>query len=150
IATLWIFGARSNDRSLVIIAAWGMVVGAAAQFLVQVPAVFRYAKQIRFAIDTTLQPVRDVIRNFTPVVVGKGVVQLSGYIDNLLATLLGTAAVSALSYAQIVNLLPISLFGMSVAAAELPLMSGMLGTPEEIAVAMRKRLERGLRQIAFF
>jgi putative peptidoglycan lipid II flippase len=150
IATLVIFGGRTTDRSLVIIAAWGMVVGAAAQFVLQLPAVFRYAKHLRFAIDMTVQPVREVIRNFTPVVVGKGVVQLSGYIDNLLATLLGTAAVSALSYAQIVNMLPISLFGMSVAAAELPQMSGLLGTAEEIAAGMRKRLERGLRQIAFF
>jgi putative peptidoglycan lipid II flippase len=150
IATLVIFGSRSTDRSLVIIAAWGMVVGAFAQFGIQIPSVIRYAKHLRFALDTTLQPVREVIRNFTPVVVGRGVVQLSGYIDNLLATLLGTAAVSALSYAQIVNMLPISLFGMSVAAAELPQMSGMLGTPDEIAASMRKRLERGLRQIAFF
>src|SRR6185436_16123551 len=82
--------------------------------------------------------------------VGKGVVQLSGYIDNLLATLLGTAAVSALSYAQIVNMLPISLFAMSVSAAELPQMSGLRGSDEEIAAAMQKRLLRGLRQIAFF
>jgi len=150
IATLVVFGTRMNDRSLVVIAAWGTVVGAFAQFGVQIPAVIRYAKHLRFAIDMTLEPVREVIRNFTPVVVGRGVVQLSGYIDNLLATLLGTAAVSALSYAQIVSMLPISLFGMSVAAAELPQMSGMLGTAEEIAASMRKRLERGLRQIAFF
>ena len=150
IATLVIFGGRTTDRSLVIIAAWGMVVGAFAQFAIQIPAVFRYAKHLHFAIDMTLEPVREVIRNFTPVIVGRGVVQLSGYIDNLLATLLGTAAVSALSYAQIINFLPISLFGMSVAASELPQMSGMLGTQDEIAAAMRKRLERGLRQIAFF
>jgi putative peptidoglycan lipid II flippase len=150
IATLAFFGSRSNDRSLVVIAAWGMVVGALAQFGVQLPSVFRYAKHLRFAIDTTLAPVREVIRNFTPVVVGRGVVQLSGYIDNLLATLLGTVAVSALSYAQIVNMLPISLFGMSVAAAELPQMSGLRGSAEDVAAGMRKRLERGLRQIAFF
>jgi putative peptidoglycan lipid II flippase len=150
IAVLAFYGGRYSDRSLVVLAAWGMVGGAIAQFGIQLPAVFKYAKHLRFAIDTTLEPVRDVIRNFTPVVVGKGVVQLSGYIDNLLATLLGTAAVSALSYAQIVNMLPISLFGMSIAAAELPQMSGLKGTTEEIAVAMRKRLDRGLRQIAFF
>jgi putative peptidoglycan lipid II flippase len=150
IAALVAFGGRTNDRSLVIIAAWGMVAGAVAQFGIQLPAVFKYAKHLRFAIDLTLAPVREAIRNFTPVVVGRGVVQLSGYIDNLLATLLGTAAVSALSYAQIVNMLPISLFGMSVAAAELPQMSGMLGTNDEIAAAMRQRLQRGLRQISFF
>ena len=150
ITTLVIFGGRTSDRSLVMIAAWGMVAGAFAQFAIQLPGVFRYAKHLRFAIDMTVQPVREVIRNFTPVVVGRGVVQLSGYIDNLLATLLGTAAVSALSYAQIISVLPISLFGMSVAASELPQMSGLLGTTDEIAAAMRKRLERGLRQISFF
>jgi putative peptidoglycan lipid II flippase len=150
IATLIFFGRKTNDHSLVVIAAWGVVVGALAQFGIQIPAVFRYAKHIRFAIDTSLEPVREVIRNFTPVIVGKGVVQLSGYIDSLLATLLGTAAVSALAYAQIISFLPISLFGMSIAAAELPQLSRMTGTPEEVAAGMRKRLERGLRQIAFF
>lgn len=150
IATLVFFGGRTTDRSLVVIAAWGMVAGAFAQFVIQLPAVFRYAKHLRFAVDLTLEPVRSVIRNFGPVVMGRGVVQVSAYIDNLLATLLGTAAVSALSYAQIVNMLPISLFGMSVAAAELPQMSGMLGTTDEIAAKMRERLQRGLRQISFF
>ncbi|HEX3108289.1 MAG TPA: murein biosynthesis integral membrane protein MurJ, partial [Thermoanaerobaculia bacterium] len=150
IATLVFFGRRTDDHSLVVIAAWGVVAGALAQFGIQLPAVFRYAKHMRFAIETTLEPVREVIRNFTPVVIGKGVVQMSGYIDSLLATLLGTAAVSALAYAQIVSFLPISLFGMSVAAAELPQLSQMTGTHEEIAAGMRKRMERGLRQIAFF
>jgi putative peptidoglycan lipid II flippase len=150
ITTLVVFGGRTNDQSLVVIVSWGMVGGAFAQFAIQIPAVLRYAKHLRFAIVMMLEPVREVIRNFAPVIVGRGVVQLSGYIDNLLATLLGTAAVSALSYAQIINFLPISLFGMSVAASELPLMSRMLGTEDEVAAGMRKRLERGLRQIAFF
>ena len=58
IATLVIFGGRTTDRSLVIIAAWGMVAGAFAQFIIQIPAVMRYAKHLRFAIDMTLEPVR--------------------------------------------------------------------------------------------
>ncbi len=129
---------------------WGYVVGAAAQFGILVPFVFKYAKHLRFIIDMTLEPVREVLRNFTPVLVGRGVVQFSAYLDSLLASLLGTAAVAALSYAQIISLLPISLFGMSVAAAELPQMSSALGTEEEIKAALRRRMERGLRQIAFF
>ena len=151
IATLVYFGSRGvGDRNLAIWASWGTVIGAAAQFGIQVPFVFRYAKHIRFGIDLALEPVREVIRNFTPVVVGRGVVQLSAYLDNLLATLLGTAAASALSYAQLIALLPVSLFGMSVAAAELPQMSSTLGTQEEIHAALRSRMSRGLRQIAFF
>ena len=152
IATMVFFASRLNQSSLVVALAWGSVIGAALQLGLQVPFVFRYAKHLRFAIETTLEPVREVIRNFVPVVLGRGVVQFSAWLDNLLASLLGsgTAAVAGLGYAQTIYLLPISLFGMSVAAAELPQMSRVVGTDEEIFANLRKRLERGLRQIAFF
>jgi len=150
IATLVIFGLHSTGEGLAIAAAWGTVVGAAAQFLVQVPYVLRHEKRLRFKVDTTLAPVREVMKNFVPVVMSRGVVQVSAYLDNLIATLLGTAAVSGLGYAQTIYLLPVSLFGMSVAASELPQMSAATGTPEEVREALRKRIERGLRQISFF
>jgi len=44
----------------------------------------------------------------------------------------------------------VSLFGMSISAAELPAMSGALGTDPQGAEAVRRRLDSGLRQIAFF
>jgi putative peptidoglycan lipid II flippase len=150
IATLFFFGHRVDQSSLAVWLSWGTVVGAAATLGVQLPFVFRYAKFVRFAIDTTLEPVRQVVRNFTPVVIGRGVVQLSAYLDSLLATLLGTAAASALAYSQLISMLPISLFGMSVAAAELPQMSSATGSDQEIFATLRTRLTRGLRQIAFF
>jgi len=150
IATLVFFGGRVGDRALVMWASWGTVIGAGAMVGIQLPFVFRYDHHLRFAIDTALEPVRQVVKNFTPVVIGRGVVQLSAFLDNLLATLLGTAAASALSYAQLIALLPLSLFGMSVAAAELPQMSSALGSDEEVHLALRLRMARGLRQIAFF
>jgi len=85
IAVLLIFGGRLSDSSLAIAAAWGTVIGAALQLGVQVPFVVRYSKHIRFAVSTTLEPVREILRNFGPVVVGRGVVQLSAYLDSLLA-----------------------------------------------------------------
>src|SRR5579884_17226 len=95
-----------------------------------------------------------VFKNLLPVIASRGVVQLSGYIDNLLASLLPSGAVAALNYAQILYLLPISLFGMSVAAAELPAMSQATGlslTEGAAASAeiLRRRLDAGLRQISF-
>jgi putative peptidoglycan lipid II flippase len=47
-------------------------------------------------------------------------------------------------------MLPVSLFGMSVSAAELPAMSSAAGDESEIAAHLRRRLQGGLRQIAFF
>ena len=85
------------------------------------------------------------MRNFVPVFISRGVVQISAYIDAMLASLLPTGAVTGLANAQLLYTLPVSLFGISVSAAELPEMSG-----EATSEAMRRRLDAGLRQIAFF
>jgi putative peptidoglycan lipid II flippase len=71
-------------------------------------------------------------------------------VDALLASLLPTGAVAALAYAQTLYTLPVSLFGMSVSAAELPAMSGAVGAESHAAEVLRSRLNAGLRQIAFF
>jgi putative peptidoglycan lipid II flippase len=114
------------------------------------PTVLRVAPNLRFALDTASEQVRTVARNFVPVFMSRGVVQLSGYIDTLLATLVSTGATTALANAQTLYLLPVSLFGMSVSAAELPAMSGMTDEDHEGLEPLRRRLDDGLRQIAFF
>lgn len=153
IATLLIFGGRRTGGELAVLLAWGMVVGALLQLLLQLPFVFRHDREIRFALNLSLAPVRTVFKNLGPVAAGRGVVQLSAYVDSVLASFLGTAAVAGLSYAQTLYLLPISLFGMSIAAAELPNMSGVAGSAgseEEIARTLREKLATGLGRVAFF
>jgi len=59
-------------------------------------------------------------------------------------------AVSSLAYAQSIYMLPISLFGMSISAAELPAMSSALGSESDIAKYLNRRLNAGLSQLAFF
>src|ERR1044072_8193641 len=68
----------------------------------------------------------------------------------MLAGLISPQAVVALTYAQSLYTLPVSLFGMSVSAAELPTMSRALGATEVVAETLRKRLDQGLQRIAFF
>lgn len=150
IATLWIFGPRYAEYPLAEILAWGSVVGSALQVGVQLPVVLRLLGGLRLSLGYHAENVRTVIRNFFPVFVGRGVVQISAYVDTWLASWLPTGAVAALAYAQILYTLPVSLFGMSVSAAELPHMSGTVGDEKEVAAALRIRLDSGLRQIAFF
>ena len=85
--------------------------------------------------------VRTVIRNFVPTFLSRGVVQISAYVDALLASLLPTGAVAALAYAQTLYTLPVSLFGMSVSAAELPAMASATGDPAQVAAQLRTRLD---------
>jgi putative peptidoglycan lipid II flippase len=150
IATLIGFGGGVRGYGLAEYAAWGSVAGSALQFGVQLPVVLRLLHGLRLTLDHGSEAVRTVMRNFVPVFIGRGVVQISAYVDTVLASLLPTGAVAALSYAQVLYTLPVSLFGMSVSAAELPAMSSSTGEGSELAAQLRARLDRGLRQIAFF
>ena len=150
IATLLLFGSRSDLSHLAVILAGGSVIGSALQFGVQLPVVLRLARRLNMRLDLKSTQVREVIRNFVPVFISRGVVQISAYIDALLASLLPTGAVTGLMNAQLIYVLPVSLFGMSVSAAELPVMSSAVGTSDEIAAALRARLDSGIRHIAFF
>jgi len=150
IAALVIFGGRVGQFPLAEATAWGSVIGSALQFAVQMPTVVKLVPRLRPAIDLASAHVMTVGRNFVPVFISRGVVQISAFVDAALASFLGQGAVVALSYAQSLYTLPVSLFGMAVSAAELPAMSKALGATDEIAEVLRQRLDEGLRRIAFF
>jgi putative peptidoglycan lipid II flippase len=117
---------------------------------VQLPQVMALARGVRPRITAAAQSVRNVFRNFVPAFVGRGVVQLSAYVDAWLASYLGNGAVSSFAYAQTIYVLPISLFGMAISAAELPTMARAVGTSVEISAYLRGRLSDGLNRIAYF
>lgn len=150
IAALVIWGSKQGQFQLAVTVSWGLVVGSFLQFAIQLPLALKLGKKVFPSLDLKSNHVRTVVKNFAPVVVSRGVVQISAYIDNILASLLPAGSVSALAYAQTLYLLPVSLFGMSVSAAELPAMSQATGTESEIREYLKGRLNRGLAQIAFF
>jgi putative peptidoglycan lipid II flippase len=126
------------------------VVGSALQIAVQVPQTLALLRKHRIDFARVAAPLRAVFHNLTPVVISRGVINLTTYVDNVLASLLPTGAVAALNYGQLLYMVPISLFGYSVAASELPAMSRAAGAmPEQMSTILRTRLNRGLRQIAF-
>jgi len=145
------FGTGMPQERLAELAAWGSVAGSLLQFGIQLPTVLLLLGGMRSQARPS-GPVRAVVRGFWPVFVGRGVVQISAYVDTLLGSLLPTGAVAGLGYAQVLYTLPVSLFGMSVSAAELPEMAGMgVGAEDrERARLLAGRLTAGLRQIAFF
>jgi putative peptidoglycan lipid II flippase len=145
IAALLIFGPGRSESSLVVIICWAALIGGALQFLVQLPTVLRLERELKVRINFKLPGVRLVIRNALPAISGRGVVQLSGWVDTFFATFMGHGAVALLGYAQTLYLLPVSLFGMSVAAAELPELARQRGAALE---KLAQRINAGLKQIA--
>ncbi len=150
IATLIGFGRYLAPFPLAKALAWGSVVGSALQIGVQLPQVVRLVGTFRVSLGLALESVRTVIRNFVPALVSRGVVQISAYVDTFIASFLPTGSLAGLGYAQLLYTLPVSLFGMSVSAAELPALSSAPGVGAEANAYLRRRLDAGLRQIAFF
>jgi putative peptidoglycan lipid II flippase len=147
---VWGGGRSLTAGPLATAAAWGSVVGSALQVGVQLPQVLRLLSRIRPVLSTASASVQTVIRNFVPAFLSRGVVQISIFVDEIIATLLPAGAVAAMAYSQTLAILPVSLFGLSVSAAELPQMSRDTAKGEEVDSQLRQRLDRGLRQIAFF
>ena len=150
IAALLLFGRGMAQNRLVLYLAGGYLVGGGMQFLVQLPRVLQLLPSFRPAFDLYSDAMRTVIGNFGPVFLSRGAVQISSTVDSMIASWLPAGSVAAFGYAQVIAVLPISLFSMSVAAAELPALSSATGTTEEVAAVLRKRLIAGLRRIAFF
>src|SRR5690606_10038143 len=139
-----------DQRDLAVWLSWGVLAGGVLQFGVQVRPVSRLLGGIRLSLDTGSEWVRSVIARFAPVVLGRGAVQVMGWVDLMLASYLASGAVSSLTYAMVLYLLPISLFGVSVAAAELPDMSQVEVHDPDTRRGFRRRLEDSMGRIAWY
>lgn len=129
--------------------AWGTVIGSVFQIAVQVPTCWRLLGGIALRVSTAPEGVVPVLLAWTPLVLGAGVAQLSSLVDTFLGSLAGSGGVSSLVYAQLIQVLPVSLFGTSVAAVSLPDLSrdAMTATPND---QLRSRIATGFRRITFF
>lgn len=128
------------------IARWGaaaMVVGSFLQLAVQVPTVTAVGGWGRPSL--TIGPeLSEVLSRFVPAVGGRGVVQLSSYVDLALASFLVAGAIATIGYAMPLYLLSIAVFGFSVAVSELTEMSRTTAGLDAVAARVRAAQRRVL------
>lgn len=124
----------------------GALVGGVLQFAVQLPVVFSVLRGFRLSFDWRVPGVSEAFKAFGPVVAGRGVAQLSSYVDTLLAGLAAAGTLGALRPAMVLYMLPISLFGMSVAASELPELSRLSAEARD---AFLGRVNQSIRQVLY-
>ena len=149
IAALLVFGPGAEAGRVAVIAAAAAVVGSLLQFLIQLPGAWRAVGGGRPSLRWGDPATREVRRTFLPAVMSRGVAQISSWVDLIIASLLPTGAVAGLINAQLLYTLPVSLFGMSIAAAELPAMSrATVSEPDD--GALRTRIDGALARVAFF
>lgn len=151
IATLVSVALTTDDQvKLATAMAWGVLLGGLLQLMVQLRPVLGLLGRLQLSLDARRASVRNVIGRFVPVVIGKGVVQVIIYIDLWLASFLASGAVSGLFVALLLYQLPISMFGLGVAAAELPDLSEVSVHDPDTRREFRQRIESGMARIAFY
>jgi putative peptidoglycan lipid II flippase len=143
IAALVLAGGRQDAAGIAVWAACGAVIGSLLQVAVQLPSLLALLGRPRLSLGRGDPGTAEVRRTFLPALLSRGVTQVGAYVDTLIASLLPTGAVAALVNAQMLYTLPVSLFGISVAAVELP---AMAADP----AAIRQRVTTGLERLAVF
>ena len=101
----------------------GTLVGGVGQVALQWPALRAEGYRHRFVLDLSDPGLRHILLLMAPATIGLAATQINVFVNTLLATGLGTGAVSWLNYAFRLMYLPIGLFGVSIATAIVPLVS---------------------------
>jgi len=101
--------------------AWGVTIGAVAQYLIQVPSLRRHGFRWTPVIDLRSPELRQVFRRWLPMILGFATWQVNFLINTFLLTFLPQGSVTWVNYAYRIQHLPAGLFGAaigSVAIAE--------------------------------
>ncbi|HZY42867.1 MAG TPA: murein biosynthesis integral membrane protein MurJ, partial [Anaerolineae bacterium] len=125
----------------------GAVIGAGLHFLVQVPGLIKVGAHYSARLSLRDPGVRQVLRLMAPRMLGLAIVQINFLVETILASNLGTGAVSALNYAWRVMLLPQGVVAQSVAIAAFPTFSDQFARGQ--LDQLRSALSATLRVILF-
>jgi putative peptidoglycan lipid II flippase len=116
-------GAGLRGKALAMALAWSALAGAGLQLLVLLPTARALLGGLRPRLDRADPNLREAARRLPGVLLGRGVIQISGLIDAALVSFLGTGARAVFGYAQVIYLLPMAVLGTGEAAASLPEMA---------------------------
>jgi len=125
----------------------GVVAGALAHLLVQLPGLWRARAIYTPELDVRDPGVREVARLMGPRVLGEFLEQAHFLVNTILASGLVAGSLSALNYAWLLMLLPQGIFAQSIATAVFPTFAAQIATAQ--TAAMRQSLSYTLRTVIF-
>jgi putative peptidoglycan lipid II flippase len=94
--------------------AWGVTIGAVAQYLVQVPSLRRHGYRWTPAVDFRSPELRQVFRRWAPMILGFATWQINFMVNTFLLAFLPQGSVTWVNYAYRIQHLPAGLFGSAV------------------------------------
>lgn len=147
IALIYLLFAKLTEEPIRALAL-GILVGGAVQFLLHVPRLGRLIHGFRFDLSFDHPAFRKLISLFLPLALVVGVTQVNGLVDTILASFLSSGSIASLQYASRLYLLPLGLFGTSVAMVTLPTIAAEAAVRDRAEV--RRELQVAGRRVLFF
>ncbi|MEO0079314.1 MAG: murein biosynthesis integral membrane protein MurJ [candidate division WOR-3 bacterium] len=143
IATFAWLRARGIDPILGM--AWGVLIGALAQFAVQLPRLFRHGFRYRPVLSFGDPRLRQVFFRWVPVLLGLASWQVMFLVNTFLMSFLPQGAVTWIFYAYRLQHLPAGLFGVAVGSVALAEYSHLAGGSIE---SIRSRFRHAMNLVS--
>ncbi len=126
--------------------AWGTTLAGGLQFVWLAVSIRRAGVRLRLRRPQLAPRIRLLMKRIVPGAVGAGMYQINLLVDTMIASLVGTGAVSFLYYADRVNQLPLGVVGTAVGTALLPILTRQLraGNVEAAHHSQNRTLEFAL------
>jgi putative peptidoglycan lipid II flippase len=136
-----LLGPRLGVRGMAI----GVVVGSLLHLLVQVPGLLRHGARYVPTLGLSDPGVHEVGRLMAPRMLGTAIAQINFVVNNSLASTMGEGAISAITYAWLLMLLPQGVFAQAVGTAAFPTFAAQAARGER--AEMRSTLAATLRVV---
>ncbi len=107
--------------------AYGVIIGALLHFAIQLPALKKLDFDFELKVDLKNKGIRHVFKLIPPRILSVVLNQSISTISNSLAILVSTSSVVILKFSSQLQFFPVHLFGASMAAASLPVLSELAG-----------------------
>ncbi|MDD5496152.1 MAG: murein biosynthesis integral membrane protein MurJ [Candidatus Omnitrophica bacterium] len=128
----------------------GVLIGGTLQLFINVPVLYRRGITINFRDGFRHPAVKKIGKLLVPRAVGSAVYQINIFVDTILASLawiVGSGGVAALYYANRLIQFPLAIFGLAIAQAALPKLSGEFASND--IKKMRDTISFSLRTVFF-
>jgi putative peptidoglycan lipid II flippase len=127
--------------------ALGVVAGSVGHLVVQLPALRAVGMRWTPALDLASSAVREVIRLMGPRIIGLAAVQLNFTVVVFFASFVSDEAISAITYAFLIAMLPVGVVGMAISTAVFPTLAQQAAAQQ--IDTLRDSVARSLRTILF-
>ena len=131
IAALLVGAGAGGDRAMFL--AWGVLLSGVVQLVWLAADCRRIGMTIALVRPRLTPEVKLLLMRILPMAFGAGIYQFNVMANKSIATLVGPGAVSWITYADRINLLPVGIFGTAIGVALLPLLARHIQAGDEKA-----------------